>query len=106
VNREPEGSRAASRDRLALQQLFREVNDRLRDLALHEFDVPRTRRTTYLCECGDPDCLETVELSLDEYEILRAESGLRMVAPGHEPPGWDVIARTGRADIVAAGAVA
>jgi hypothetical protein len=88
---------AAPADRLERnQQLFRTVNDRLWELSAHQLDVPWTGNTTYLCECADPACLDTIELTLDEYENLRAESDLRAVAPGHERPGCQVILRTQR----------
>jgi hypothetical protein len=76
------------------QQLFRTVNDRLYELSIHQLDPPWTEKTTYLCECADPACLETIELTLHEYENLRAESDLRAVAPEHEQPGCQVILRT------------
>jgi hypothetical protein len=78
------------------QKLFREANDRLRDLSIHQVAVPRPGSTWYLCECGDSDCLELVELTPDEYDSLRAEDDLRAVLPGHESPSSDVAARTER----------
>jgi hypothetical protein len=91
----------SARDRLELnQQLFREVNGKLRELAIHQFNAPWTGRTKYLCECRDQGCVEIIELTLDEYEGLRAEDDLRAVVPGHESPGWDVIARTERFHLV------
>jgi hypothetical protein len=92
---------AAPADRLERnQQLFRMVNDRLFEISIHEFDAPWTGKTTYLCECADPACLDTIELTLDEYENLRAESDLRAVTPGHEQPGCKVILRTQRFSVV------
>jgi hypothetical protein len=92
---------AAPADRLERnQQLFREVNDKLCELSIHELDAPWTGKTTYLCECADPACLDTIELTLDEYENLRAESDLRAVAPGHEQPGCQVILRTQRFSMI------
>jgi hypothetical protein len=91
---------AAPADRLERnQQLFREVNDKLCELWT-QLDPPWTGRTTYLCECADPACLDTIELTLDEYENLRAESDLRAVAPGHEQPGCQVILRTQRFSVI------
>ncbi len=92
---------AASADRLERnQQLFRTVNDRLFELSTHQLDAPWTEKTTYLCECADPACLEAIELTLDEYENLRAESDLRAVAPEHEQPGCQVILRTQRFSMI------
>jgi hypothetical protein len=87
---------AAPADRLELRQrLFREVNDKLCELWT-QLDPPWTGKTTYLCECADPACLDTIELTLEEYENVRAESDRRAVTPGHEQPGCKVIVRTQR----------
>lgn len=85
------------REQLKLNQhLFSEVNGKLRELSIHQLNAPWTGRTKYLCECGDQACVEIIELTLDEYESLRAEDDLRAVVPGHESPGWEVTARTER----------
>jgi hypothetical protein len=82
------------------QQLFREVNEKLRELATPREDLVWNGRTKYLCECGDQACLELLELTLDEYEGLRADHGLRAVVPGHESKTDDVMARAQRFHIV------
>ena len=59
--------------------MVRDLNDRvyalLRDLkAPHgEFD----------CECGDPDCGRSVELTLEEYAAMRARGGRGVLSPEH-----------------------
>jgi hypothetical protein len=71
---------AANPERLARNQvLFREVNERLREV-LAGADGP----TEFLCECSNEDCIETVALGLDEYEKIRANPRRFVVAPGHE----------------------
>lgn len=40
--------------------------------------------TDYLCECSDTGCLETIELSRDEYEHVRARPTVFVLLPGHE----------------------
>lgn len=47
------------------QTLFREVNERIRNL---DYSVPRAR---FVCECVNTDCNETIEMSLDEFEEIR-----------------------------------
>jgi hypothetical protein len=37
----------------------------------------------FLCECIDLDCLQRVELTLDEYERIRADDNFFLIAPGH-----------------------
>lgn len=41
-------------------------------------------QASYLCECGDPGCLDRVELTSAEYEAVRAHSARFFVVPGHE----------------------
>jgi hypothetical protein len=67
-------------ERLARNQvLFREVNERLREV----LDAS-TGPTEFLCECSNEDCIETVPLEPVEYERIRANPNSFLVAPGHE----------------------
>jgi hypothetical protein len=85
-----------TRERLTRNQLlFREVNQRLRDLSLSQVQVPWTDRTTYLCECRRDGCLETIELTPDEYEYVRSYPDVAVVCLGHESHG-EVFERTER----------
>lgn len=85
-----------SRERLTRNQLlFREVNERLQDLSLRQVQVPWTDRTRYLCECRHDGCLETIDLTPDEYENVRSYPDVVVVCQGHESHG-EVIERTGR----------
>lgn len=43
-----------------------------------------SKRTEFLCECGDPRCFQRVELSAEEYEGVRSHPARFLVAPGHE----------------------
>ena len=62
--------------------LFREVNDRLRELAGDPGVRPLSAQ--YLCECVDDACLELIELTPEEYETIRSYRGAFVVFPGHE----------------------
>jgi hypothetical protein len=72
---------------------FREINERLeaglRQLPDHGVPVD------FICECGDATCAATVPVTLDEYERVRQDPRLFVVAPGHELPDVeDVLVRT------------
>jgi hypothetical protein len=74
------------------EDLFREVNERIRDVSAsnkaHEFEV--------VCECTDATCREGVAFFPGEYEAVRAE-GARFVAPGHDsPPIERIVEQTDR----------
>jgi hypothetical protein len=73
------------------QSLFREVNERIEELA-ETFDLKD--ELTILCECGSGDCAEQIALSEDEYEKLRRIPTHFAVLPGHEIPEVErVVAR-------------
>jgi hypothetical protein len=60
-------------------ELFREVNDRIRELgsaALDEFD--------FVCECGGEGCTHGLRLTRQEYDAVRANPEQFVLLPGHE----------------------
>ena len=40
--------------------------------------------TAYMCECGDAKCFQQVDLTNDEYEVVRSHPARFFVASGHE----------------------
>lgn len=72
------------RQRLAKNEaLFRDVNERVEEIAT-EHTAPEV--IEFLCECVDLECLARVELSVEAYERVRADSAQFVVTPGHELP--------------------
>jgi hypothetical protein len=61
------------------EAIFRAGNERI-DAMLGETAGP----TPYLCECGDSECFERVELTNEEYEAVRAHPARFFTVPGHE----------------------
>lgn len=66
------------------QSLFREVNERI--AALSRRYERELRPNSYVCECLDMSCIETIELPHAEYERLRQGDVRFFVVPGHEDP--------------------
>jgi hypothetical protein len=66
-----------------LQSLFRAVNERIEETA-ESFSVPDDEAISILCECGQPECTERIELSRDEYEALRRYPTHFALLPGHD----------------------
>jgi hypothetical protein len=62
------------------QSLFREVNERLREL--NEAFETITRDSDFICECANRDCIEHLRVTLAEYEAVRAVSTRFLVLPG------------------------
>ena len=78
----------------ANEALFREVNERVAEVA-DKFLAGETPATVnFSCECGDLACTEQVAMTVDEYEAVRAKATQFAVAPGHEVPDIErVVAR-------------
>jgi hypothetical protein len=78
----------------ANEALFREVNERVAEVA-EQFLAGGTPATVnFSCECGDRACTEQIAMTVDEYEAVRAEATQFAVAPGHEVPDIEhVVAR-------------
>jgi hypothetical protein len=76
-----EEARAA---KLAMNQsVFRTANEQLRRAAVsHRFTADQ--RVPFVCECADPECQETVMLSLSEYERIRDRPTWFLLVAGHE----------------------
>jgi hypothetical protein len=66
------------------EALFREVNEQIRSLT-DEFSTD-DGAITVICECGDADCTDRVELRLSDYERVRTDSLLYVIAKGHVFP--------------------
>jgi hypothetical protein len=64
------------------QTLYREVNEKIVELNKTFSDL-LDAGGTWVCECFDPDCTEPMELTLGEYEQLRAHPNRFAVRPGH-----------------------
>lgn len=82
------------------QALFREVNERIGEASTgFEVDGP----DSYICECGNPQCTEPMELTRAEYETVREHGNRFAVVPDHENPAAEtVIEQHGRYSIVEA----
>jgi hypothetical protein len=67
---------------------FRELNE-----AIEEGRTTRTGPVGFLCECGLLGCNEVVELTISEYESVRADGRRFFVRPGHDTEVDDVLER-------------
>jgi hypothetical protein len=62
------------------EALFREVNERIERVT----ETLQVETLTILCECGDQSCLEQIQVSVADYERVRADPTLFFVRAGHE----------------------
>lgn len=76
-------------DRIAHNEtMFREVNERI-EAGL--WPTERGEPAAFRCECGSIRCNQLVELTLAEYEHVRAGATHFVLVPGHEIPGIERI---------------
>ena len=78
-----DGADQKARDVGQRQSLFRDVNERIEELA-ETFDLKD--ELLVLCECGSVECDERITISEEAYETLRLIPTHFAVAPGHEIP--------------------
>src|SRR5215210_3838117 len=55
------------------QALYREVNERVRQL--NEAFDSLYPAGEWICECANPECFKTIEMTHEEYELVRTEAG-------------------------------
>jgi hypothetical protein len=78
---------SARDERLAGNEaLFREVNERVAEVATRYEVETLTQAVDFTCDCGRIDCSETMMMTIVEYEAIRARSTHFGVVPQHEQP--------------------
>lgn len=83
------------------EALFRQVNEQINALNRTFGEITTM---TMICECGDGDCTEQLEIPLAEYEGVRADSRSYIVVPGHVIPDLEsVVDRKERYEVVRKG---
>jgi len=72
-------------DELARRQtVFREVNQNIASLT----DLlAETDHQLFICECSNTACTESLDLTAEEYEAVRAHPTRFAVTPGHQIAG-------------------
>lgn len=81
------------------QDVFRRANERLLDAVQDRVDG--RRRIPFLCECLDPSCRSTVELTIEQFGALKEEPNRFAIVTGHPRiDGDEVVATYGDVTIV------
>jgi len=85
------GSMDEREKRLAQNEaLFRSVNERIEEAAASG-GVDDEHRFEFLCECSNVDCNLLLPMTMSEYEGIRRNPVLFLVAPGHELPEIETV---------------
>ena len=90
----------AREKRLARNEtLFRTVNENIEESA--SSGQPDDHVFEFFCECSNVDCTLLVQMTVAEYERVRADPRQFVVAPGHELPEIEaVVHRTSAYQVV------
>lgn len=85
----------ARRKRLAdNESAFRQINERIEELAnRHGAD---SHLYEFLCECSNADCTLRLEMTIEEYEHVRADGTRFALAPGHHLPEIETVVSRGK----------
>jgi len=78
------------------EALFRTVNEKIRDVA----DTGTDSFLSILCECGSTNCTDEIEVTLSDYERVRADATLFLAKPGHEMPDMGSIVEQGEGFVI------
>jgi hypothetical protein len=77
------------------EALFREVNERIEQVHEDARDLGANDTFAVLCECGDQNCVEEVQLTTQRYEQVRADPRTFVIVPGHAIPEVEEIVDEG-----------
>lgn len=78
--------------------LFREINERLRELG--EGFTFVSEEAEFVCECANTTCVERVHMTLAAYEEIRADPKRFFVVNGHELLEYENVVAEGSGYIV------
>jgi len=79
----------ADRQRIAANEsAFRRVNE-----GIERGRTPASTESTaaFVCECARLGCTDVLDLTIAEYELVRAHPRRFVIAPGHEVEGETVV---------------
>lgn len=75
---------------------FREINEQI-ELANEGFAFAFSVNT-WICECSNETCAERLQLSVEEYEVIRSDGARFLVAPSKEHVWLEIETVTERCD--------
>jgi len=77
-----------------IEAVFRAGNERMNEWPENRERARRGKPLVFFCECGRRSCRAHVRLSGSQYEKVRADARLFVVAPGHEIPEAENVVET------------
>lgn len=81
------------------EAIFRQVNEQIR--SLNQGFGTTEGKMDVVCECGDGECADRLEVAVAAYERIRGDSRLYVIAKGHDIPDLEeVVEQTDGYDVV------
>jgi hypothetical protein len=74
--------------------MFRGMNEQIRLLVTPFESLPQRRPIPFVCECRSEHCFAAVVVSLLEYQAVCADDEHRLILPGHQVEGEEVVIQT------------
>jgi hypothetical protein len=71
------------------EALYRSINEKIEDLNASFGMVAESMAV--VCECGQLECTQQIELPIPTYERVRSDPTLFVVLPGHELPDVETV---------------
>lgn len=74
------------RKRVENEAIFRELNQRIKknvSRLLAESDQDKFD-VKFICECSDPECFETIDITVPEFEKIHSNSRRFVIKKGHQ----------------------
>jgi hypothetical protein len=71
------------------EALYRSINEKIEDLNASFGMV--TEAMAVVCECGQLECTQQINLEIPTYERVRSDPALFVVVPGHEIPDVETV---------------
>lgn len=92
LKRKDQSALAWEDDEARQRALFREVNERIAELGL---TFRNQGHLQLVCECGDGECTQPIELTVAEYEAARSHARRFVIAKDHENPSIEIMIAEG-----------
>jgi hypothetical protein len=71
------------------ESIFRQVNEQIETLN-RDFGT-EDRTMSVICECADGDCTERIQISVADYETVRADPRRYIIVSGHNMPEYESV---------------
>ena len=84
------GAERIAENEVVLREVNHRIAEKTSDLESRGLAGPE-ETSQYLCSCGQPDCDESIQLTLEQFEAAHVRDDHFVIAPGHHSPALEEI---------------